>query len=33
VKPLFKDVKLGAAAEAEEPRTLGHGFYDGVVGL
>ena len=33
VKPLFKDVKVGAAAEAEEPNTLGHRLYEGVVGL
>lgn len=33
VKPLFKDVKVGAAAEAEEPKTFGHWLYEGVVGL
>src|SRR5712692_6363978 len=33
VKPLFKDVKVGAVADAEEPKTLGHRLYEGVVGL
>ena len=33
VKPLFKDVKVGAAADTEEPKTLGHRLYEGVVGL
>lgn len=33
VKPLFKDVKVGAAAEAEESKTLGHRLYQDAVGL
>ena len=33
VKPLFKDVKVGAAADRDEPETLGHRLYDGVVGV
>jgi hypothetical protein len=33
VKPLFKDVNVGAAADTEEPKTLAHRFYEGVVGL
>lgn len=33
VKPVFKDVRVGAAADAEEPKTLGHRLYEGVVGL
>jgi hypothetical protein len=31
VKPLFKDVTV--AADAEEPKTLGHRLYEGVVGV
>ena len=33
VKPLFKDVRVGPAADAKEPKTLGHRLYEGVVGL
>jgi len=33
VKPLFKDVRVGAAGETEEPKTLGHRLYEGLVGV
>jgi hypothetical protein len=33
VKPLFKDVKVAAMADGEEPNTLGHRLYEGMVGL
>lgn len=33
VKPLFKDVRLDAAADAGDPKTLGHRLYEGLVGV